>query len=130
MGCNDMGRPDKSCDEPDLTVERRVELSADPERVWAELPALLGDDVELVAEPGGALRTSGPDGERVGVVDDAVPAERLAFRWVSTRDADAAPSEVEITLEPSGVGTILRLRETRLDGNHLERSALRALARV
>jgi uncharacterized protein YndB with AHSA1/START domain len=119
-----------SCNQSDgdVTIERRVELPADPERVWDELPTLLGDEVELVAEPGGMVRTSGPDGGRIGVVDEVVPAERLAFRWVSTDDADAPPSEVEITLEPSGVGTILHLRETRLDGAHLERAAFTASA--
>jgi uncharacterized protein YndB with AHSA1/START domain len=119
-----------SCNESDVTFERQVELPAGPELVWEELPEMLGDEVELVAEPGGALRARGSDGEWVGVVDDAVPAERLAFRWVSTSDVDAAPSEVEITLEPSPSGTILRLRETRLDGAHLERSAFLALARA
>jgi uncharacterized protein YndB with AHSA1/START domain len=119
-----------SCNEPDVMVERRVELPAGPEIVWDELRALLGDEVELVAEPGGAVHTTGPDGERIGVVDDAVPGERLAFRWVPTGDDDAPPSEVEITLEPSPIGTILRLRETRLDGAHLERSAFLARARA
>jgi uncharacterized protein YndB with AHSA1/START domain len=123
-----------SCNEPvhesDVVVERRVELPAEPEIVWDELGALLGDEVELVAEPGGALHATGPDGERIGVVDDAIPAERLAFRWVPTGDDDAPPSEVEITLEPSPIGTILRLRETRLDGAHLEHSAFLARARA
>jgi len=124
MSCND---PDV---EGDLIVERLVELPADPETVWDELAALLGDEVELAAEPGGALRTRGPDGERIGVVDEAIPAERLAFRWVRTDDADAPPSGVEITLEPTHSGTILHLRETRLDGAHLERTAFLARARA
>ena len=54
-----------------------VELPAPPDVVWDELPGILGDEVELAAEPGGRLHTDGPDGERVGVVDEAVPAERL-----------------------------------------------------
>ncbi len=65
----------------------------------------------------------------IGAVDDAVPARRLAFRWVSAvGDDDLRPSEVEITLEPSPVGTILRLRETRAStargssGRHSARS--------
>ena len=118
-----------SCNESDLIVERHVELPAGPDVVWEELPAMLGDDVELVAEPGGALRVDGPDGERVGVVSEAVPAERLAFRWTRT-SGDGPPSEVEITLETVGAGTILHLRETRLDGAHLVRSAFRARARA
>ncbi len=45
---------------------------------------------------------------------------------------DEPPSEVEIALEPSGVGTIVHIRETRIDGTELERSVFqaRALARA
>jgi len=118
-----------SCSESDLAVERHVELPAGPHEVWDALPEMLGDEVELTAEPGGALRTHGPDGDRIGVVVEAVPGERLTFQWMPV-DGDAAPSEVEITLEPSGVGTILHVRETRLDGANLERAAFSARARV
>jgi uncharacterized protein YndB with AHSA1/START domain len=118
-----------SCNETDLVVERELELPAPPAVVWEELPGILGDEVELAAEPGGLLHTSDADGERVGVVHEAVPGERLAFRWISAGGEDA-PSEVEITLEPTATGTIVHLRETRLDGAHLERSAFSALARA
>lgn len=118
-----------SCNDSDLVIERHVELPAPPEAVWEELPEMLGDDVELTAEPGGILHANDPDGDRVGVVIEAVPAERLTFRW-TTVDGDDPPSEVEISLEPSGVGTILHVRETRLDGAHLERSAFLAHARA
>jgi uncharacterized protein YndB with AHSA1/START domain len=123
MSCNE-----SSPASPDVqVVERELELPAPPAAVWDELPRILGDDVELVAAPGGALRTHDAAGDRVGVVHEAVPAERLAFRWMPV-EGDAAPSEVEITLEPSAVGTMLRVRETRLDGAHLERAAFRARA--
>jgi uncharacterized protein YndB with AHSA1/START domain len=128
MSCNDSDRPEFD-PEFDAVVERHVELPAPPEAVWAELPEMLGDDVDLAAEPGGLLRAYDPDGDRVGVVIEAVPAERLTFRW-TTVDGDDPPSEVEISLEPSGVGTILHVRETRLDGARLERSAFSAHARV
>ena len=105
-------------------------LPAAPETVWDELAELLGDDVELTAEPGGlAAHDHDGDGERIGVVIEAVPAERLKFQWTSAEGDDPA-SEVEISLEPSGVGTILHLRETRLDGEHLVRSAFVARTRV
>jgi uncharacterized protein YndB with AHSA1/START domain len=120
-----------SCNDTNRVVERDLELPVPPEVVWDQLPGILGDEVDLVAEPGGRLHTRDADGERVGVVREAVRAERLSFVWISA-DGNDAPSEVEITLEPSAVGTILRLRETRLDGAHLVRSAFsaRALARV
>jgi len=118
-----------SCNDSDLVVERHIELPASPETVWDALPDMLADDVDLDPEPGGALRTHDPDGDRVGVVIEAVPAERLTFQWTST-DGDEPPSEVEIELEPSGFGTILHLRETRLDGEHIARKAFLARARV
>ncbi len=118
-----------SCNDSDAIVERHLELPASPDTVWDELPEMLGDDVELAAEPGGMLHARDPDGERIGVVIEAVPGERLAFRWMPV-DGDDPPSEVEIALEPSGVGTIVRVRETRLDGAHLERSAFLSLARA
>jgi len=122
-----------SCNESDPvaepSVEREVQLAAPPEVVWDELAHMLGDDVELAAEPGGALRAVEPDGERVGVVHEATPAERLAFTWTPV-GGDDAPSEVEITLAPTGTGTIVRIRETRLDGARLVRSALLARARA
>jgi uncharacterized protein YndB with AHSA1/START domain len=115
--------------EPQAVVERQVELPADPGTVWEELAGILGDEVELDPSPGGALRVREPEGELVGVVQEAVPGERLSFRWVRL-DGDEPPSEVDITLQPSGVGTILHLRETRLDGAQLIRSALLAAARA
>jgi hypothetical protein len=45
-------------------------------------------------------------------------------------DGDDPPSDVEITLAPGGAGTILHLRETRLDGARLVRSAFLASARA
>ncbi len=118
-----------SCNDSDLVVERHIELPASPETVWDALPDMLGDDVELTPEPGGELRTHDLDGDRVGVVIEAVPAERLTFQWTST-DGDESPSEVEIELEPAGIGTILHVREIRLDGERLARSAFLALARA
>jgi uncharacterized protein YndB with AHSA1/START domain len=120
-----------SCNDSDVSVERHVELPAPPETVWDELPDLLGEEVDLVAAPGGVVHARDLDGdeERIGVVIEAVPAERLTFQWTSV-DGDDSPSEVEISLERSEVGTILHLRETRLDGEHIVRSAFLALARA
>ena len=125
MSCNE---PDAAF-EPEATVERHVELPVDPGTVWDEIPGMLGDEVELEPEAGGKLHVREPEGEMVGVVHEAVPGERLAFRWVRL-DGDDPPSDVEITLEPNGAGTILHLRETRLDGARLLRSALLASARA
>ena len=61
-----------SCNESDLIVERHVELPASPDVVWDELAEMLGDEVELAAEPGGVLhaddarRRPGRSGDRGG----------------------------------------------------------------
>lgn len=93
-------------------------LAAPPDEVWESLPAVLGDGGELEAEPGGSLRSHGPDGEHVGVVEAVDAPHRLAFWWVPA-EGDDAPSHVEIDLEPvelaDGVGTILHVRESRFD---------------
>jgi uncharacterized protein YndB with AHSA1/START domain len=127
MSCNEP-EPENEAD-PEAVVERHVELPADPTTVWDELPGILGEDVELDPEPGGRLRVHEDGGELVGVVQEAVPGERLSFRWVRVEGEDP-PSDVEITLEPGGAGTILHLRETRLDGAQLVRSAFLASARA
>jgi uncharacterized protein YndB with AHSA1/START domain len=95
-------------------VERAVELAAGPEAVWESLPSLLGDDVEVQAEPGGRIRARGPEGDRVGTVDEVDAPRRLAFWWTPV-DGDDAPSFVELELTATAVGTLLRVRETRFD---------------
>jgi uncharacterized protein YndB with AHSA1/START domain len=103
-----------SCTDGVPAVEREIELPASPDDVWKALPSLLGDEVELTAEPGGRLRVRGPEGERVGVVEEADAPRRLAFWWVPAQ-GDDAPSRVELELDTVAVGTMLRVRETRFD---------------
>ena len=111
-------------------------LPAPPDEVWEALPAVLGAGGEIVAEPGGAIRSEGPDGARLGVVEEVEPAHRLSFWWVPV-DGDDSPSHVEIALEPvetgNGVGTIVRVRESRFDTATVADGLLRgplALARA
>ena len=106
-----------SCTDDIPAVERETVLDAPPEEVWESLPALVGDD-DLAAEPGAALRATEAEGERIGVVDEADAPRRLAFWWAPI-EGDDAPSFVEITLDAvetgRGVGTLLRVRESRFD---------------
>ena len=123
-----------SCTDDVPAVEREVLLPASPDEVWESLPAVLGDDGELDPEPGGALRSHGPDGEHVGVVEAVDAPRRLTFWWVPV-EGDDAPSHVEIALEPveraDGVGTILHLRETQFDAAGVARELPRGpLARA
>ena len=95
-----------------------IELPAAPDEVWESLPSLLGDDVELAAEPGGRLRADGP---------------RVSGSGVGRRGRRAAPARVLVgpgrrrrrpvvrrgRARPAiAVGTLLRVRETRFDGAH------------
>jgi uncharacterized protein YndB with AHSA1/START domain len=98
-----------SCNE-DVSVERTIELPAPPEEVWDALPALFEDD-----------------GDRARVVEEREPPHRLTFWWTRL-DGDDPPAYVEIELVSSAVGTLLHVRETRIDGAHLERTVLRARA--
>jgi uncharacterized protein YndB with AHSA1/START domain len=106
-----------SCTDDIPAVEREAVLDAPPEEVWESLPALVGDD-DLAAEPGAPLRATEAEGERIGVVDEADAPRRLAFWWAPI-EGDDAPSFVEITLDAvetgRGVGTLLRVRESRFD---------------
>jgi hypothetical protein len=103
-----------SCTDEIPSVEREIELPASPIEVWESLPSLLGDDVELTAEPGGHLHATGPEGERVGVVEEVAEPHRLSFWWVPVNSEDA-PSMVELELHRIVGGTLLRVRETPFD---------------
>jgi len=108
-----------SCTDGVPCVEREIELSAPPDAVWDALPSLLGDDVDLTAEPGGRLAARGPDGEHFGVVEEADPPRRLTFWWVPAH-GDGLPSLVELELAPTEpgtvpAGTVVHVRETRFD---------------
>jgi hypothetical protein len=104
-----------SCDE-NTTLQRDYEIEAGPEAVWDELAAVLDE------------------ADRVRVVEHEDAPHHLSFFWAPVDD-DEPLSHVEIELEPvnteSGdVGTIVHIRETRLTGAELVRSAFSARARV
>src|ERR1700742_502493 len=97
-------------------VRRSVELDAAPAEVWDALTedALLGewlaDEVELEAEPGGAIVCRYADGEeRRGEVELVEEAERLAWSW---RREGGAPSRVELVLDAVADRTRLTVIET------------------
>ena len=106
-----------SCTDDLPAVERETVLPAPPDEVWESLPALVGDD-ELAPEAGAPVHATGAEGDRIGVVDEVDPLRRLTYWWVPVDD-DGAPSFVEITLDAvdtgCGVGTLLRVRESRFD---------------
>jgi hypothetical protein len=92
-------------------IERDVELEGEPHEVWEELGELL--DAE----------------DRIRVVEHSEAPRHLSFFWAPA-NGDEPPSHVDINLEPAGAGTIVHIREVRLDGAELVRSAFHARARV
>jgi uncharacterized protein YndB with AHSA1/START domain len=98
-------------------VTREMEMPAPPEEVWRWLsePDLLtrwlGSDAEVQLLPGGDLRVRDEEGaERTGWVEQAERPRRLSFWW---RLPDEDATRVEIELEPTDEGTLLRVSESR-----------------
>ena len=109
-------------------IERTLDLPASgTDEVWDELVegGWLGADAEIDARPGGAVRV----GDKVGVVEEVERPRRLSFWWTET-EGDDPPSRVDLDLLPLGVGTRLRVRETRLDLDSRFMLRTRALARA
>ncbi len=100
MSCNDDGG---------RFVDREIELDASPEHVW--------DEIVLWRQEEG----------RVSVVDEVVPGERLTYWW-GAADGHDVVSYVEIDLVARGVGTLVRVRETLVDGDALLRSVFSGCA--
>ena len=94
---------------PGVEPEDAWESVADPERLgdW------LGGDVEMDPVPGGdfRIRFDGDAGERVGFVEELdADAQRFAFWW--RRPEDDVSTRVEISLEETEHGTVVRVLET------------------
>lgn len=102
------------------SVERDLLLpGVEPEDAWesvADVERLgdwLGGEVEMDPVPGGDfhIRFDGDAGERVGFVEEMdADAQRLAFWW--RRPEDDVSTRVEISLEETDEGTVVRVVET------------------
>jgi uncharacterized protein YndB with AHSA1/START domain len=95
-------------------VERSTDLPLEQEEAWRvvtepdELERWLAPEVELDLREGGEVVVRERDGdERHGTVVEVDPPSRWVFTW----DGDERPSTVEITLEPTGPGTRVRVVE-------------------
>jgi uncharacterized protein YndB with AHSA1/START domain len=80
----------------------------DPERY----AAWMGTDVTLSPTPGGTYRVRMRDGvEAAGEFVEVDPPRRVVFTWGWEGDPVVAPgsTRVEVTLEPDGDGTLVRL---------------------
>ena len=89
-------------------VERELLVPEAPEEVWRSLaePGWLGEDASIELEPAGEVQA----GERSGFVEEAEEPSRLVFWW-SAPDEEA--SRVELDLEETDAGTLVRVTESR-----------------
>ena len=100
-------------------VEREISIEAPPSVVFefltdpAKMVRWMGTEAVLGPRPGGDYGVNISGHERVsGEVIEIVPNRRLVFSWGWEDEAlPVAPGEstVEISLEPDGEGTLLRL---------------------
>lgn len=105
-----------------VTLERRI--AARPETVFSFFTererwlSWMGRDGEFSFEPGGAFRTNvAADNHAAGSFVEIDPPKRLVFTWGWEDGGMPVPpgsSTVEITLEPDGTGTLLRLVHSNL----------------
>jgi uncharacterized protein YndB with AHSA1/START domain len=109
----------------DGVIERELRIAARPEIVFsfwtdpARMTKWMGRDVRLDPRPGGEFRIdyNGSDVARGIFVEVDAPA-RLVLTWGWEAEGDLTPpgaSTVEVTFEPDGEGTILRLRHSGLN---------------
>jgi hypothetical protein len=95
---------------PDMeSVEREISLPASREEAWGivtDLEQWFDQRVEGEVALGEVFRLGG----RRAVIERFDAPERLTFRWLGED-----PSRVDITLEPHGDGTLVRITETRIE---------------
>ena len=109
-------------------IAREISIDATPEVVFSYFtdPAKhvlwQGKEVELDPRPGGRLRINfGPGYVAVGTYLEVEPPTRLVYTWGWADEGSAVlppgASTVEVTLEPAGTATVLRIRHSNLPEN-------------
>lgn len=108
------------------SLEQRIRINARPEEVFqflvepAKMLRWIGKKVDLDPRPGGVFRVdvNGRDVVR-GQFLEIVPNRKVVFTWGWEGGGLRVPpgsTTVEITLEPEGEGTLLRLTHRGLTG--------------
>ena len=105
-------------------VEHEIRIAASPETVFAyftdpaRMTQWMGRTATLDPRPGGACRIEFVEGATmVGEFVEVTPHRRLVLAWGWERESAGVPprsTEVEVTLEPDGEDTLLRLAHRRL----------------
>ncbi|HEV3087089.1 MAG TPA: SRPBCC domain-containing protein [Candidatus Elarobacter sp.] len=112
-------------------IEKEIYIDAPPEVVYgfltepAKMMQWIGTEVELDPRPGGVFRVV-PNLLDVisGEFRAAIPYSNVSFTWGFEGDGQGVPpgsTIVEITLEPEGAGTRLRLTHRDLTGESREK---------
>ncbi len=114
----------------DAAVERELRIAARPEIVFSyftdpeKLRRWKGVEAELDPRPGGIYRVNVTGGDVArGEYVAVEPPRRIVFTWGWEGEGQAVPpgsSTVEVTFEPDGDGTLLRLRHSGLDAAQRE----------
>jgi uncharacterized protein YndB with AHSA1/START domain len=104
-------------------IVKEVRVAASPETVWAfftepeKMTRWLCTAATVDPRPGGVNKQTHTDGDGVDHQLDSrfvefEPPHRLVFTWrfaIGTAEEQAVTSHVEVTLEPDGDGTLVRL---------------------
>jgi uncharacterized protein YndB with AHSA1/START domain len=96
-------------------VERVEEFAVPPDALWDAMtdPELLEEwfgPVEIELAPGGAISDGG---DTIGVVETVDAPNRIGFVWIAP--GTDAPSSVELEINGADGGSILRVRESRIE---------------
>ncbi|NUR91595.1 MAG: ATPase [Nonomuraea sp.] len=103
------------------TIERTVEVSQPPAKVWAAittaegLSSWFGNKATIDLRPGGDAEMSWDGGPTVAIrVERVEPTTAFGFTWpiYGLPDGDPRRTYVEFLLEPNGSGTRLKVIET------------------
>jgi uncharacterized protein YndB with AHSA1/START domain len=108
-------------------VRLEIDIDASPETVFAlltdptHMKIWLAELVEADARPGGVFHISGPHGAAIGgTYLEVIPNTKVVFTWGGVEGLTHGQSTVEFLLEPSGGGTLVRLRHYGLPRSAFE----------
>jgi uncharacterized protein YndB with AHSA1/START domain len=115
------------------TLEHEVRIAAPPEAVFpfftdpAKMVRWMGNEATIDPRPGGVCRVGFVrDAAAVamsGVFEEVVPHSRVVFTWgwePELFNVPPASTRVEVSLEPDGDGTLVKLVHTELPEESIE----------
>ena len=118
-------------------VSREIILDAPADEVWDaitspdQLTEWFGGEVDGEVAVGEVVRFTTPDGaQRRALIERADEPRELIFRWLPS--SDEPPSRVDITIDETAEGSVLRVVERRMEAavTPLPRIGFKALART